>query len=89
MVNIDTAIAMAQGARALLDVDVAVAVTGSAGPEALEKPAGTVVIGVATPSQARGREIRFSGDRERVRAYGTTAALHLTRLALINQWWTD
>ena len=89
VVNIETAVAMAQGARALLDVDVAVAVTGSAGPEAMEKPAGTVVIGVATPSQARGRELRFSGDRERVRAYGTTAALHLTRLALINQWWTD
>ena len=89
VVNIDVAVAMAEGARGLLGVDVAVAVTGSAGPEALEKPAGTVVIAVATPTQARGRELRFTGDRERVRAYGTTAALHLTRLALINQWWTD
>jgi len=42
---------------------------------------------VATPEQVRGREIRFTGDRERVRAYGATAALHLTRLALIGQWW--
>ncbi len=89
VVNVETAVAMAEGARSLLEVDVAVAVTGSAGPEELEKPAGTVVIGIATPYQARGREIRFSGDRERVRAYGTTAALHLTRLALLNQWWTD
>jgi nicotinamide-nucleotide amidase len=89
VVNIETAVAMATGARDLLGVDVAVAVTGSAGPEALEKPAGTVVIAVTTPTDARGREIRFTGDRERVRAYATTAALHLTRLALINQWWTD
>lgn len=88
VVNVETAVAMAVGARELLDVDVAVAVTGSAGPDPLEKPAGTVIIGVATPDGARGREIRFTGDRERVRAYGTTAALHLTRLALIGKWWS-
>jgi len=87
VVNAETAMAMATGARTLLGVDVAVAVTGSAGPEPLEKPAGTVVVAVATPEQVRGREIRFTGDRERVRAYGATAALHLTRLALIGQWW--
>ena len=88
VVNEETAMAMAGGARELLQVDVAVAVTGSAGPEALEKPAGTVIVAVATPDQVRGREIRFTGDRERVRTYGTTAALHLTRLALIGQWWS-
>ncbi len=89
VVDVDTAIEMATGARALLDVDVAVAVTGSAGPDPLEKPAGTVVIAVATPEDVRGRELRYSGDRERVRAYGTTAALQLTRLALIGRWWRD
>nr|MDP9495046.1 nicotinamide-nucleotide amidohydrolase family protein [Actinomycetota bacterium] len=87
VVNEETAMAMAVGARTLLGVDVAVAVTGSAGPEALEKPAGTVIVGVAAPDRVQGREIRFTGDRERVRTYGTTAALHLTRLALIGQWW--
>jgi nicotinamide-nucleotide amidase len=87
VVNEETAIAMAVGARKLLEVDVAVAVTGSAGPDPLEKPTGTVIIAVATPDEVRGREIRFTGDRERVRTYGTTAALHLTRLALIGQWW--
>ena len=87
VVNVETAVAMAVGARNLLGVDVAVAVTGSAGPDPLEKPAGTVVVAVATPEDVRGREIRFTGDRERVRTYGTTAALHLTRLALIGQWW--
>jgi nicotinamide-nucleotide amidase len=87
VVNEETAMAMADGARKLLEVDVAVAVTGSAGPDPLEKPAGTVIVAVATPQQVRGREIRFTGDRERVRTYGTTAALHLTRLALIGRWW--
>jgi nicotinamide-nucleotide amidase len=87
VVTEEAAIAMAVGARKLLEVDVAVAVTGSAGPDPLEKPTGTVIIAVATPDEVRGREIRFTGDRERVRTYGTTAALHLTRLALIGQWW--
>lgn len=89
LVNEETAIAMARGAQKLLDVDVAVSVTGSAGPEALEKPVGTVVIGVATPEDARAKELRYPGDRERIRAYSTTSALHLTRLGLIGKWWRD
>jgi nicotinamide-nucleotide amidase len=82
-----TALSMADGARDLLGVDVAVAVTGSAGPEPLEKPVGTVIIGVATPDGTRARELRFTGDRERIRTYASTAALQLTRLALIGKWW--
>ncbi len=89
VVTTDAALAMAQGARNLLDVDVAIAVTGSAGPEPLEKPVGTVIVGVATPADARARELRFSGDRERLRTYGTAAALHLARLALIGKWWKE
>lgn len=87
VVNLDTAIEMANGGRELLGADVVVAVTGSAGPEAMEKPAGTVFIAVATPEDARGREMRMPGDRERVRVYGTTSALHLARLAISGQWW--
>lgn len=88
VVDIDTAIEMAEGGRELLGADVVVAVTGSAGPEPLEKPPGTVVIAVATPEGARGRELRMPGDRERVRVYGTTSALHLARLAVTGRWWT-
>jgi nicotinamide-nucleotide amidase len=71
----------------LLGVDVAVSVTGSAGPEPLEKPVGTVMIGVATPDDARARELRFTGDRDRIRTFGSTAALHLARLAIVGRWW--
>ena len=88
VVTEEAAVTVARGARALLDVDVAVSVTGSAGPQPLEKPVGTVIIGVATPDEARAREIRFTGDRERIRSYATTAALQLTRLALIGRWWS-
>jgi len=88
VVTEEAAVTVARGARALLDVDVAVSVTGSAGPQPLEKPVGTVIIGVATPDEARAREIRLTGDRERIRSYATTAALQLTRLALIGRWWS-
>jgi nicotinamide-nucleotide amidase len=87
VVDGDTAAAMAAGARSLLGVDVAIGVTGSAGPEPLEKPVGTVFVGVATPDRVRARELRFTGDRERIRAYASTAALQLARLALIGKWW--
>jgi nicotinamide-nucleotide amidase len=87
VVDEETAIEMAAGAREILGVDVAVAVTGSAGPDPMEKPAGTIVIGVATPDDVRAKEMRYPGDRERVRVFGTTAALQLTRLGLIGRWW--
>ncbi len=89
LVDEETALEMADGGRKLLGADVVVAVTGSAGPEPLEKPPGTVVIAVATPEDTRARELRMPGDRERVRAYGTTSALHLTRLAVSGRWWTQ
>lgn len=78
-----TAEAMARGARSVLGVDVAVAVTGSAGPEPLEQPVGTMIIAVATPSFSMVRTLHVPGDRERVRAHTTTAALHLVHRAIL------
>lgn len=88
VVDIDTAGQMAIGAKDLLGVDVAVSVTGSAGPDPLEKVAGTVVIGVSTPDRTQARELHLPGDRERIRAYAVTSALQLTRLALLGKWWS-
>jgi nicotinamide-nucleotide amidase len=88
VINEETAIEMARGGQKLLETDVVVAVTGSAGPEPKEKPVGTVIIAVATPEDVRVRELRMPGDRERVRVYGTTSALHLARLAISGRWWT-
>lgn len=77
-----TAIEMAHGARRVLGVDVAVSVTGSAGPDPLDADVGTMVVAVVTPDVERARTFRMPGDRERVRAYTATAALHMVRLAL-------
>ena len=78
-----TAEAMAEGARAVLGVDVAVAVTGSAGPEPLEQPVGTMIVAVATPEISTVRTLHMPGDRERVRTYTATAALHLVLRAIL------
>jgi nicotinamide-nucleotide amidase len=88
VVNEKTAIEMARGGQKLLETDVVIAVTGSAGPEPMEKPPGTVIIAVATPEHVRARELRMPGDRERVRVYAATSALHLGRLAISGKWWT-
>jgi len=82
VVSESTAEAMAQGARSVLGVDVAVAVTGSAGPEPLEQPVGTMIVAVATPLWSTVRTLHMPGDRERVRAYTATAALHLVLRAI-------
>jgi nicotinamide-nucleotide amidase len=87
VVSAATALAMAEGAARSMGVDVAVAVTGSAGPDELEQPAGTMIVAVRTPEEARARVMRMPGDRERVRTYTTTAALQLLRLGLEGAWW--
>ncbi len=87
LVSEETALAMARGAASRFEAEVAVATTGSAGPDALEHPAGTMVIAVRTPEAERAHLLRLPGDRERVRAYATTAALHHVRLAIDGTWW--
>ncbi len=86
-VSAETALAMAAGARTALGAEVAVATTGSAGPDPLEQPVGTMFIAVATPEGCNARTLRLPGDRERVRVYATTAALHAVRLAVSGEWW--
>lgn len=78
-----TALAMASRARSVLGVDVAVAVTGSAGPEAFEQPVGTMIVAVATPTHEMARTLRLGGGRERIRTYAAGAALHLVRRAIL------
>ena len=71
--------AMAQGARKVLGADVAVAVTGLAGPGGDEfgNPVGTVFIGYADEHTAFARECHFSGSREEIREQTICAALRL------------
>ena len=71
--------AMAEGARRVLQADVAVSVTGLAGPDGDEygHPVGTVFIGYADAETAFAREYHFEGDREQVREQTIRAALEL------------
>jgi competence/damage-inducible protein CinA-like protein len=83
-VSAEVAAAMARGARERLGADVAVAVTGIAGPDGgtPEKPVGLVYLHVDGPDGGRGREFSFPGDRASIRARSTVGALHLVRRQL-------
>ena len=83
-VSAETARAMAQGARRDLDADVAVSVTGIAGPTGAEpgKPVGTVWIGLADAEGAEARLHEFPGDRGQVRLLTVRAALERLEEAL-------
>lgn len=78
-VSLWTAGAMASGVRKLLKADVAVSVTGLAGPGGDEfgHEVGTVFIGFESRSKAIAKEYRFTGDREAVRQQTIRAALEL------------
>ena len=78
-VSAPVARAMAQGARKVIGADVAVAVTGLAGPDGDEfgNPVGTVFIGYADGHTAFAREYHFVGDRAEVREQTIEAALAL------------
>ena len=71
--------ALAKGAQRVLQTDVAVSVTGLAGPSGDEfgNPVGTVFIGYADGEKAIVREFHFSGDREEVRRQAAVAALKM------------
>ena len=76
-VSLETARAMAQGARAAAAADFAVAITGIAGPAGgtPEKPVGLVFIGVAAPHGTATFKHHFSGSRAEIRQAATEAAL--------------
>ena len=71
--------AMAEGVRRRMDTDVAVSVTGLAGPDGDEfgYPVGTVFVGYADQHDSIVKEFHFSGDRETVRRKAAEAALRL------------
>jgi PncC family amidohydrolase len=83
-VSAEAAEAMAAGALGELGADVALAVTGVAGPGGgtPEKPVGLVYIAAIAPGGSSTRRFVFSGDREAVRARATAQSLHGLRRLL-------
>ena len=78
-VSAQTAEEMAAGARKVLNTDIAVSVTGLAGPggDDFGNPVGTVFVGFACENKSEVKEYHFTGDRESVRRQAAEAALQL------------
>jgi len=83
-VSAEVAKAMAKGARERLGADVAIAITGVAGPGggSEEKPVGLVYYHVETLNVGRGASFNFPGDRDSIRRRAVIASLHLVRRLL-------
>ena len=72
--------AMAEGARRVLNCDLAVSATGVAGPgsDDMGNPAGLVYVALAAPDKTVVRELRLSGaSRSRVRITAAHHAFHM------------
>jgi len=78
-VSRETVLEMARGIRDLLKADIAMSVSGIAGPGGgtPEKPVGTTWIGLVTRDGEWAKIFYFSGDRERNKISAVDAALEL------------
>lgn len=78
-VSRETVFEMATGARHALDTDVAVSVSGIAGPGGAtpDKPVGTTWIALAAKDGVWAREFHFQGDRQQNKSSAADAALQL------------
>ena len=84
VVSPEAALAMARGAQRVLHADVALALTGVAGPTAQEgRPVGTVHVAAVVGEQADVRDLRLPGDREQVRQFACISGLDLLRHLLL------
>lgn len=85
VVSAECAKAMCEGARRVLGCDVAVSVTGIAGPGGEEpgKPVGTVWFGLATPDRTDTFIQHFHGNRAEVREQAVIFALNLIEEHLV------
>lgn len=78
--------AMAQGLRERANTNVAVGITGIAGPTGgtAAKPVGTVCICVDTGAEPVVRTFRFPGNRELVKMFAAFTALDMVRRVLLH-----
>ncbi len=79
------AVAMADGQRARTGADIALSITGIAGPGggSAEKPVGTVVLGLADEAGTVARTYSWRGSREEIRIRSVTVALEALRRRLL------
>ena len=84
-VSKQTAEEMVKGAVMTTKADVAVALTGIAGPDGgtKDKPVGLVYIGCMVKGKVTVKEFHFKGNRSKIRENATTAALMLLRSCML------
>ena len=80
-VSAETAAAMAEGAKRVCGADIAVSVTGCAGPNSDERgtPVGTGFVGFASPEGTIVKPIQMGKEREWGRVYAASFAFDLIR----------
>ncbi|MGE5373746.1 MAG: CinA family protein [Bacteroidota bacterium] len=80
-VSSETVLEMARGARRVLATDIAVSISGIAGPGGgtLEKPVGTTWIGLVASDGEWTRQFQFAGDRQQNKSSAADAALQILR----------
>jgi PncC family amidohydrolase len=78
-VSAETVLEMARGVRLALSADIAVSISGIAGPDGgtPEKPVGTVWIGLSSSQDELARHNLFQGDRLAVKEQSAQAALNI------------
>lgn len=79
--------AMAEGIRSETAADLGLSVTGIAGPTGgtVEKPVGTVFIGLSTTAETMDIHFRFSGSRWQIQEITAVTALDLVRRRLLGK----
>jgi nicotinamide-nucleotide amidase len=83
VVSEQAAIEMARGAARVLRCDVALAVTGVAGPTEQDgMPVGTLCVGLVWPGGELTRTLRLPGQREQMRQFSVINSLDLLRKTL-------
>jgi nicotinamide-nucleotide amidase len=84
-VSRETALEMSHAVRQTTGATIGLSVTGIAGPSggSMEKPVGTVWVSIARDDFHEARLFRFHGERERVIAGTSQAALHWLREVLL------
>lgn len=87
-VSKQTAKEMAKGAAIGNDADIAIAVTGLAGPDGgtEEKPVGLVYIGCYAKEKVVVEEYHFTGTRQQIREQSVKAALELLKNCIMQSY---
>lgn len=85
-VSAEVALAMAKGARKTCRSDIALSITGIAGPEggSEQKPVGTFFIGLADKKNSLAYKGFFSSNRKYVRIYSCFAAMECLRRHILD-----